>query len=391
MELIYADYAATTPLDPKVLEAMMPYLTDVFYNTASNHAGGQQAQQAVMKARMDIARHIGAKMNEIIFTSGATEAINLAILGLARKAKANTVNPNRSPERSEGEVRNRIVTVSTEHNAVIDAAKCCERMGLDVVFLGVDANGLVNMDELRGAVNDRTFLVSVMAVNNETGVKQDLKAISEIAHAAGAWFMTDATQAYGKMPLNVDELGIDLMTFSGHKIYGPKGVGVLYRRNRKDAACELEPIVYGGGQEGGVRAGTLNVPGIVGMAEAGNIAHAQLEEESERVSSLRMRFEQGILSQGGCIINGADAPRSYNICNFTLPDVDVNAMLMDLPDIACSKGSACLNTKGKASHVVTAMGRTDEEANRTIRCSFGRFTTAADIDRLLEAFAIKVI
>lgn len=383
MDLIYADYAATTPLDPKVLEAMMPYLTDVFYNTASNHAGGQQAQQAVMKARMDIARHIGAKMNEIVFTSGATEAINLAILGLARKAETSTVIPN--------DVRNRIITVATEHNAVIDAAKCCTRMGLDVVFLGVDANGLVNLDDLRAVVNDRTLLVSVMAVNNETGVKQDLKAISEIAHAAGAWFMTDATQAYGKMPLNVDELGIDLMTFSGHKIYGPKGVGVLYRRNRKDAVCELEPIVYGGGQESGVRAGTLNVPGIVGMAAAGNLAYSQLEEESGRVRSMRERFEQGLLAQGGCIINGHDAPRSYNICNFTLPDVDVNALLLELPHVACSKGSACLNTKGKASHVVTAMGRTDEEADRTIRCSFGRFTTAADIDRLLEAFAIKVL
>ncbi len=373
MDLIYADYAATTPLDPKVLEAMMPYLTDVFYNAASNHGGGQQAQQAVMKARMDIARHIGAKMNEIVFTSGATEAINLAILGLARKA-----------------VRKRIITVATEHNAVIDAAKCCERMGLDVVFLGVDQHGVVNMDELRNAVNDNTLLVSVMAVNNETGVKQDLKAISDIAHAAGAWFMTDATQAYGKMPLNVDELGIDLMSFSGHKIYGPKGVGVLYRRNRKDVVCDLEPIVFGGGQEGGVRAGTLNVPGIVGMASAGTLAYAQLEEESQRVAQLRDRFEEGMRALGSCLINGEGANRSYNISNVTLPDVDVNALLLDAPHVACSKGSACLNTKGKSSHVVTAMGRTDDEADRTIRCSFGRFTTAADIDRLLEAFAIKV-
>jgi cysteine desulfurase len=368
MDLIYADYAATTPLDPNVLAAMMPYMTDVFYNATSAHAGGLQAQQAVMKARMDIARHIGAKMSEIVFTSGATEAINLAILGLARKDAT----------------RRRIITVASEHAAVLDAASYCADHGCDVVFVGVDRNGRVDLDELRAMVNDQTLLVSVMVVNNETGVIQDIKAISDIAHAAGALFMTDATQGYGKIPLNVDEMGIDLMTFSGHKIYGPKGVGALYRRAHKDRTVDIEPMQYGGGQEGGVRSGTQNVPGIVGLAEAGNLACAHLEEESARIRSLRDRFERMLAVKCGAVVNGADAPRGYNISSVTFPQTDVNAMILNMPTVACSKGSACSSTKAKPSHVLTAMGRTADEADRTIRFSFGRFTTEADIDQLID-------
>jgi len=369
MSLLYFDYAATTPLDPRVLQAMMPYLTDVYYNASSTHAGGLQAQQAVMQARMTIARQIGAKMSEIVFTSGATEAINLAILGLTRKAESGD--------------RRSIVTVGTEHAAVRDALEHCRECDWNVVEIPVNEHGVVDLDAARELVTTDTLMVCVMAVNNETGVIQDLKALSDLAHDRGAVFMTDATQAYGKIPLNVDELGIDLMTFSGHKIYGPKGVGVLYCRNPKQAPTHLEPLAFGGGQEGGVRSGTLNVPGIVAMAEAGRLAFADHAEEVARVRALRDRFEYAMLQLGDARVNGAGAPRSYNISNITFSDTDVDAMLLDVPHLAMSKGSACSSAKPKPSHVLSAMGRTELEAARTLRCSFGRFTTDAEVDQLI--------
>lgn len=350
----------------------MPYLTDVFYNAASNHSAGLQAQHAVMKSRMEIAEHVGAKMNEIVFTSGATEAINLCILGAARQAS------------QSGSQRNRIVTVPTEHAAVRDAAQYCAERGFDVVWLPVDSDGRVEIEAVRQAVNDKTILLSVMAVNNETGVKQDLATLSSIAHEHGALFMTDATQAYGKMEIDVDALGIDLMTFSGHKIYGPKGVGALFTRSRKNLTCELEPLMYGGGQERGIRSGTLNVPSIVGMACAGSIAIADLEQESQRISSMRNRFEQAMLELPGVTINSADAPRSFAISNTFFCHADAELLILSLPHIACSRGSACSSAKPKPSPVLSAMGRTPEQANRSLRFSFGRMTTEADVDRLIN-------
>ena len=374
MDLLYFDYAATTPLDPRVLDAMMPYLTDVYYNASSSHAGGLLAQQAVMKSRMEIARHIGAKMNEIVFTSGATEAINLAILGATRYVEE---------EGNQSSGRNRIVTVGTEHAAVIDTADHCRECDWDVVHVPVDENGLIIIDKAAELINDRTLLVCVMAVNNETGVKQDLKTISDLAHASGALFMTDATQAYGKMALNVDDLRIDLMSFSAHKIYGPKGVGALYRRNRKDEHADLEPLLFGGGQEGGVRSGTYNVAGIVGLAEAGKLAYDDIEAESTRVRALRDRFEQAMCKLDDVVVNGANVPRSYNISNITFADTDVDRMKMELPHLMMSKGSACSSTKSKNSHVMAAMGRSEELAGRTLRFSFGRFTTDEEVDILI--------
>ncbi len=381
MSLLYFDYAATTPLDPRVLQAMMPYLTDVFYNASSTHAGGLQAQQAVMQSRMTIARQIGAKMSEIVFTSGATEAINLAILGLTRKAR-NGESGMGNGESGMG-TRNTIVTTGTEHAAVRDALEHCRECDWNIVHLPVNEHGVVDLDAARELVTTDTLMVCVMAVNNETGVIQDLKALADIAHERGAVFMTDATQAYGKIPLNVDELGIDLMTFSGHKIYGPKGVGVLYCRNPKHAPTNLEPLAFGGGQEGGIRSGTLNVPGIVAMAEAGRLAFAEHQEEVARVRALRDRFEQAMLQLGDARVNGAGAPRSYNISNITFAESDVDAMLLDVPHLAMSKGSACSSAKPKPSHVLSAMGRTELEAARTLRCSFGRFTTDAEVDQLI--------
>jgi len=375
MSIIYADYAATTPLDKRVLDAMMPYLTDVYYNASSTHEGGLQASQAVMKSRMDVAKHIGARMGDVVFTSGATEAINLAVLGLVRG----------------GSPRKRIITVASEHKAMIDAFDHAQMLGADVVFLGVDENGCVRPNDLRLAMNDNTLLVSVMTVNNETGVKQDLAMLSAIAHEYGALFMTDATQAYGKMPLNVDALGIDLMSFSAHKIYGPKGVGALYRRASITETFPIEPILFGGGQEGGIRSGTLNVPGIVGLATAGNLAYADLAEESTRISTLRNQFEQGLLHAATVRVNGADADRSYNICNVTFIDAEPDKFMVDLGYIACSKGSACSSAKTTPSHVLSAMGRSADEADRSLRFSFGRFTTEEDIRKILHDISSVIV
>lgn len=366
--MIYCDYAATTPIDKRVLEAMMPYLTDVYFNASSTHAPGMQAQRAVMQARAEIARHIGARLHEVVFTSGATEAINLAILGMAR--------------RSDGS-RNTIVTVASEHAAVLDACNHCEQLGLNVIRIGVDSYGRVDPDDLAVVVNDKTLLVCVMTVNNETGVVQDLKPLADIAHSAGAYFMTDATQAYGKMHLNVDDECIDLMTFSAHKVYGPKGTGVLFMRTRKDQTCLLQPLQYGGGQERGVRSGTLNVPGIVGLAEAGRIALDELETESLRVYALRKRFEEALTLLDGVTVNGHSQHRNYATSNITFEGCDADLLLMDLPHVACSKGSACSSAKPKPSHVLTAMGRTAEQAACSLRFSFGRFTTQDEIDRLI--------
>ncbi len=371
MDFIYADYAATTPTDPRVVEAMMPYFSEVFFNASSTHAAGMQAQKAVMQARMDIAKHIGARMSEIVFTSGATEAINLAVLGAARKAGTDE--------------RSKIVTSVTEHAAMLDTCKYCKEHGHEVEFCGVDENGLLLLEELQSMVDNRTLLVSVMAVNNETGVKQDLKAIADVAHASGALFMTDATQAYGKMPLNVDELGIDLMSFSGHKIYGPKGVGALFMRNRKEFACQLEALQYGGGQEGGVRSGTLNVPGIIGFAEAGRIAHSEMQAEADRVNALRCHFENAMKNLPDTVINGEGAIRSYNVSNVCFHNVNVDMMLMELQNVAVSKGSACSSAKPKPSHVLSAMGRTPHQANSSVRFSFGRFTKEVEIEELIKA------
>lgn len=366
--MIYADYAATTPVDKRVVQAILPFFTDVFYNASSVHAAGLEAQQAVMKARYDIARQIGALMEEIVFTSGATEAISLGVLGLFRS--------HATPE------RNCFVTCATEHAAMLDVANELQAEGYAVHVLGVDSNGQIDADEVRQVVNQHTLLLSVMAVNNETGVKQNLKQLAEIAHASGALFMTDATQAYGKMPIVVNDLGIDLMSFSAHKIYGPKGSGALYRRSSTICAS-LRPLQYGGGQEGGLRSGTLNVPGIVGLAMAGGLALADLANESARVGALRETFESAVIAMGG-LVNGSGGPRSYNIANITLPNIAGHHLLAEMEQVACSQGSACSSAKAKPSHVLTAMGRTAHETECSLRFSFGRFNTEAEVAELVS-------
>jgi cysteine desulfurase len=368
--MIYADYAATTPVDQRVVTAMMPYFTDIYGNASSTHRAGMSAQHAVMQARASIASDIGARLPEMVFTSGATEAINLAVLGCARQ---------------HVHQRRHIVTVATEHPAMLDSVRYLRDHGHPVTFVGVDNNGLVREDELEEAVTDDTLLVSVMAVNNETGVRQNLYALSAIAHRRGALFMTDATQAWGKIAIDVDAMGIDLMTFSGHKLYGPKGIGALYVRTRKELSCALEPLQFGGGQERGLRSGTLNVPGIVGLAEAGTIAHKAMNEEHDRIATLRDTFEAAMIDRCGVTVNGSGAPRSVTTSNITFGEsVDVDILLMHLPHVAVSKGSACSSTKGTSSHVLAAMGRTAAEAARSLRVSFGRFSTEAEVEMLVH-------
>lgn len=376
MSLLYVDYAATTPLDERVLKAMMPYLTDVFYNATSSHTGGMQAQGAVMRSRMDIARHLGAQFDEIVFTSGATESINIAILG-------STAGQTRSAG-----TRRTIVSVRSEHVAVRDAVSRCAEDGYEVRWLPVDTDGRIVLAEAERMIDDSVLMVTVMLVNNETGVIQNLAALSALAHRHGALMMTDATQAYGKIPINVDAMGIDLMAFSGHKIYGPKGIGALYVR--RSSAPMIRPLMVGGGQEGGLRSGTPNVAGIVALAAAGNIAHEALESEAARVWALRERFETALERLPGVSVNCARVPRVSTISSVTFGEEPAELLLGAMPDVACSKGSACSSTKPTPSTVLTAMGRSAEQAGATLRFSFGRHTTEAEIDRLIHTVTSAV-
>jgi cysteine desulfurase len=365
--LIYADNAATTPVDPVVIEAMMPYHRDVYYNASSAHIGGMMARAAVESARKAVAGHVRAKANDVIFSSGSTEAIAMALLGTTRAYQG---------------ARRHIVTCATEHGAVLDCCAYLERHGWRITRLGVDADGRIDLRELRQVVSDDTYLVSIMAVNNETGVMHDLRPLADIAHEHGALFMTDATQAYGKIPLDVDEQGIDLLTISAHKIYGPKGVGALYiRRDRIDV---FEPLAFGGGQESGFRSGTLNVTGIVGLAAAGTHAQACMADDHRRIAALRDRFEQAMVQIPGVRINGAGAQRSSTIANVLFDGIDIDALKGSLTHVAMSAGSACHSSANTASHVLLAMGRTAKQASASIRFSFGRFSTDDEIERLIH-------
>lgn len=372
MHLIYADYAATTPVDPRVVEAITPTLTEVYYNASSAHLGGMMASALVAKARKRCAAPIGAQPDEIVFTSGATESINLAIQGLA------TLKQLQRPD-----ARRRIISVRSEHSAVRDAVTRCADLGYDVQWVSVDHQGRVDLEHLARLCTPDTLLVSVMMVNNETGVVQDIAAISAIAHAAGAVMMSDATQAYGKMPVNVDELGIDLMPWSGHKIYGPKGIGALYVRGHGDHAVTLEPMVVGGGQERGVRSGTMNVTGIVGLGAASEISCADLESDAPRIRALRERFEVALRTLDGVEICGDGAPRGYNITNVVFHTMRVGDVLAGIPDVCCSRGSACHGASTSPSAALLAMGFSEAAAGNAARFSFGRFTTEADVDRLI--------
>jgi cysteine desulfurase len=357
--MIYLDNNATTRLDPRVLEAMMPFLTEEYANAASTHPFGVRAHEAVKLARQQVAQLLGCEPTELIFTSGATEAINLAIKGVADSYA------------SRGK---HIVTVQTEHTAVLDVCRYLEGRGYEVTYLPVQPDGLLDLATVQQAIRPDTILVSVMAVNNETGIIQPIQQIAELAHAAGTLFMTDATQAVGKMPLDVEQLGVDLLTFSGHKLYGPKGVGGLYVRHRKPRRVKMDALLHGGGHERGMRSGTLNVPGIVGLGQAAELCRQTMKEEAVRIGALRDELEAGLLAIPGTRVNGNRAHRLYNTTNIFFEGCDSDAMIMGLEGIAVSNGSACTAASMDPSHVLLAMGLNETEAFSCLRFSLGRFT-----------------
>jgi len=373
---VYMDYLATTPVDPRVVETMLPYFTSVYGNAASrNHSFGWAAEEAVEKARETIAKAIGAKASEIIFTSGATESNNLALTGIAEMYK---------------EKGNHIITLKTEHKCVLDTAEYLQReKGLEVTFLDVNPDGLVDLKDLKGAIQDNTILISVMTANNEIGVIQPIEEIGKICKEKGIFFHTDAAQALGKIPLNVDELQVDMMSFSGHKVYGPKGIGALYVRKRKPRV-KLKPIIHGGGHERGMRSGTLNVAGIVGFGKAVEIAIAEMAEETKRLSEYRDKLETALLEAiDYSYVNGNKQHRLPGLSNISFNYVEGEGLMMAIPDIAVSSGSACTSASLEPSYVLKALGLSDELAHSSIRFGIGRFTTEEEVDfvvrRMTEA------
>lgn len=363
---IYMDYQATTPVDQRVVEAMLPYYTDIFGNAASrNHSFGWDAEKAVDRAREILANAIGATPREIVFTSGATESNNIALKGITEMYA------------SRG---NHIITVKTEHPAILDTAAHLERMGKKVTYLPVQKDGLIDLDQLRDAITDETILISVMAVNNEIGVVQPLAEIGGIARERGVLFHTDATQAVGKIPLDVNAMNIDLLSCSAHKIYGPKGVGALFVR-RKNPRVRCAPLMDGGGHERGMRSGTLNVPGIVGFGKAVELCMAEMDSEAKRLTALRDRLRDSILDNlDHTYLNGHPEKRLPGNLNLSFAYVEGESLLMEMNDVALSSGSACTSSTLDASHVLASLGVDEELAHSSIRFGLGRFTTEEEVD-----------
>jgi cysteine desulfurase len=374
---VYLDNNATTPVDPQVLEAMLPYFTDHFGNAASrSHAYGWQAEEAVDIARLQVASLVGAEPSEIIFTSGATESDNLALKGVYEMYA------------SKG---NHIITVNTEHKAVLDACKHIEKMGGEITWLSVNENGLIDTRELEAALRPSTILVSVMYANNETGVIQPIKAISEIVKQHGALFFSDATQAVGKIPVDVAGDGIDLMAFSAHKIYGPKGIGALYVR-RKGPRVRIAAQIDGGGHERSMRSGTLNVPGIAGFGKACELCRQQMEVEVERLRALRDVLESSLLNLPETYVNGSREHRLPHVTNISFKDADSEGLMLGFnKNLAVSSGSACSSATIEPSYVLKALGLSDSMAHSSIRFGLGRFTTREEIDYAIEQVSISVL
>jgi cysteine desulfurase len=372
---VYLDFQATTPCDPRVMHRMLPWFNENFGNPHSvEHALGRAAEAAVEEARGTLAALIGAEPREVVFTSGATESNNLAIKGAARFAA------------SAGDPRRRVVTVATEHKCVLESVGDLAAEGFEPVVLPVGPDGLIDPHALRAALAVPTLLVSVMAVNNETGVVQDLAALAALARSHGALFHTDAAQAVGKIPLDVAGMGIDLLSISGHKLYGPKGVGALYVRRRP--RVRLAPLFSGGGQERGLRSGTLPAPLLVGLGEACRIAAAEMAEEAARIAALRDRLLAGLAAAlPGITVNGSRTARIPGNLNLTFPLATAQALMRGCPDLCVSTGSACSSAEVEPSYVLRALGLTEDAARRTLRIGIGRFTSPADIDFAVAALA----
>jgi len=375
--MIYLDHHATTPVDARVLEAMLPFFTEKFGNAASKqHRFGWDASDAVERARKQVAALIGAGSKDVVFTSGATEANNLAIKGAARATEGFT-RATEGTESSEGR-RDHIVTISTEHKAVLDPIASLGRDGWRVTVVPVGRDGLVDVADVAAATSERTALVSVMAANNEIGVLQPIKELAGAAHAKGAWFHTDAVQAAGKVPFDVEELDVDLASISAHKVYGPKGVGALYVR-RRGRNVSIAPQIDGGGHERGMRSGTLNVPGIVGFGRAAEIAREEMASESARVGALRDRLLERLqATTDGMTVNGMMDARLPGNLNVSFDGIDGEALLLSLDDIAVSSGAAC--TQAEPSHVLMALGHSKDRALASLRFGIGRGTTADEVD-----------
>lgn len=373
---IYMDYNATTPVDPRVLEAMLPYFQDRFGNAASrSHAFGWQAEEAVELARGQIAQAVGATAKEIIWTSGATESNNIAVKGVA------------AMYRDKG---NHIITQETEHKAVIDPCKYLEQHGYEVTFLKPDRYGTVHPEQVVEAITDKTILASIMHGNNEIGTIQPIKEIGRLCKEKGVLFHTDACQTFAKMPIDVDECGIDLLSCSGHKIYGPKGIGALYVR-RRNPRVRCEPVLHGGGHERGMRSGTLNVPAIVGMGTAAELCVHNQAEEIRRVAALRDRLKDGLFARLDQIyLNGHPTQRIPNNLNISFLYVEGESLMMGFNDIAVSSGSACTSASLEPSYVLKALGVGDDLAHSSIRFSVGRFTTEEEVDYAVERVSSAV-
>lgn len=373
---IYLDCHATTPVDQRVMEAMLPYFTDYFGNPASiNHHYGWEAEAAIQQARETLADAIHATPEEIIFTSGATEANNLAIKGVAE---------------SYFQKGRHIMTVQTEHNAVLDPCAYLETLGFEITYLPVKPDGLLDLSELESALRPDTVLVSVMAANNEIGVLQPLKEIGLLCKEKGIIFHTDAAQAIGKIPLDVQEMQVDLMSLNAHKIYGPKGVGALYVR-RRNPRVKIAPQIHGGGHERGLRSGTLYVPQIVGFAKAVALGLAEMESECDRLTTLRQRLWEKLQSLESVFLNGHPTQRLAGNLNISVAGVDGQALLLGLQSVmAVSSGSACTSAKIAPSHVLEAIGRSPELAFASVRFGIGRFNTVEEIDRVAQQAIVTI-
>jgi cysteine desulfurase len=373
---VYLDNHATTRTDPRVVQAMIPYFTELYGNSAStSHRFGSQAAEAVERARAQVARALGAEPREIVFTSGATESNNLAIKGVVRAATRRG---------------NHLVTAASEHRAVLDPFKRLARQGWEITVVPCDENGRVSAAAVAVALTERTVLVSIMAANNEVGAINPIAEIGRLCHDHGVVFHTDAAQAVGKIRLDVQADSVDLLSLSAHKIYGPKGIGALYVR-RRDPQVRLEPLVDGGGHERGLRSGTLPVPLVVGLGLAAEIAMRERDDEARRLLELRERLHQGIAGRvPGIRLNGPPADRLPGNLNLSFGDVDGEALMMAMRDIAVSSGSACSSAEPEPSHVLLAMGLDEDMARASLRFGLGRFTTTDEIDFAIDTVAAAV-
>jgi len=389
MNRVYLDFNATTPVEPEVLDAMLPFFSTEFGNAASIHTFGQKSRAAVETAREKVAALIGARPQEIVFTSGGTESDNHAIFGVVLQpllqARSEVEGSVAHGAVRSGEIGRHIITTAIEHEAVLNACQALEKEGVAVTYLPTDHEGQIDLEELRRAIRPETILITVMHANNELGTIQPLEEIGRLAAEADVYLHTDAVQSAGKIPIDVNALGVDLLSLSGHKLYAPKGIGALYVRG----GTRLRQLLYGGHHQRGFRPGTENVAGIVGFGKAAEIARKSLRETAQRVSTLRDKLEQGLLHRvPQSRVNGGAAPRTPNTANLVFPGVEGEALLiaLDLRGLACSTGAACSSGAVEPSHVLTAIGLPPEEARASLRFSLGRHTTSADLD-----FALNVV